>query len=82
MPLLEHQLPVIAAMQKHFRSREPVKWGDRDIHPPVVCNASVSSGKSIMIAALALAVRQAANIRAKAAEKKLLLQVLIMQGKG
>lgn len=58
--LLEHQLPVIAAMQKHFRSRETVKWGDRDIHPPIVCNASVSSGKSIMIAALALAVRKAA----------------------
>jgi superfamily II DNA or RNA helicase len=60
MPLLEHQLPVIAAMQKHFRSREMVKWGDRDIHPPIVCNASVSSGKSIMIAALAMAVRKAA----------------------
>jgi superfamily II DNA or RNA helicase len=58
--LLEHQLPVIAAMQKHFRSRETVKWGERNIHPPVVCNASVSSGKSIMIAALALAVRKAA----------------------
>lgn len=58
--LLEHQLPVIAAMQKHFRSRETVKWGDRDIHPPIVCNASVSSGKSIMIAALAMAVRKAA----------------------
>lgn len=82
MPLLEHQLPVIAAMQKHFRSRETVKWGDRDIHPPVVCNASVSSGKSIMIAALALAVRQAANVRAKAAAKKLLLQVLIIQRQG
>lgn len=58
--LLEHQLPVIAAMQKHFRSRETVKWLDRDIHPPIVCNASVSSGKSIMIAALAMAVRKAA----------------------
>lgn len=58
--LLEHQLPVIAAMQKHFRSRETTKWLDRDIHPPIVCNASVSSGKSIMIAALAMAVRKAA----------------------
>lgn len=58
--LLEHQLPVIAAMQKHFRSRETAKWGERDIHPPIVCNASVSSGKSIMIAALAMAVRKAA----------------------
>lgn len=58
--LLEHQLPVIAAMHKHFRSRETAKWGDRDIHPPIVCNASVSSGKSIMIAALGMAVRKAA----------------------
>jgi DNA repair protein RadD len=82
MPLLEHQLPLIAAMQKHFRSREMVKWGDRDIHPPIVCNASVSSGKSIMIAALALAVRQSANIKAKAANKKLMLQVLVIQRQG
>lgn len=60
LQLLEHQLPTIAAMQKHFRSRETTKWGDRDVHPPIVCNASVSSGKSIMIAALAMAVRKAA----------------------
>lgn len=82
MPLLEHQLPVIAAMQKHFRERVTVKWGERDIHPPIVCNASVSSGKSILIAALALAVRQAANIKAKAASKKLMLQVLVIQRQG
>lgn len=82
MPLLEHQLPVIAAMQKHFRDRVTVKWGDRDIHPPIVCNASVSSGKSILIAALALAVRQAANIKAKASNKKLMLQVLVIQRQG
>lgn len=60
MPLLEHQLPVVAAMQKHFRSREMTKWGDLEIHPPIVCNASVSSGKSVIIAALTLAVRKAA----------------------
>lgn len=82
MPLLEHQLPVIAAMQKHFRERVTVKWGERDIHPPIVCNASVSSGKSIMIAAVALAVRQAANVRANAANKKLMLQVLVIQRQG
>lgn len=82
MPLLEHQLPVIAAMQKHFRDRVTVKWGERDVHPPIVCNASVSSGKSILIAALALAVRQAANIKAKAANKKLMLQVLVIQRQG
>ena len=78
MPLLEHQLPVIAAMQKHFRSRETVKWGDRDIHPPIVCNASVSSGKSIMIAALALAVRKAAI----SATKPRSVLVLVIQRQG
>lgn len=78
MPLLEHQLPVIAAMQKHFRSRETVKWGDRDVHPPIVCNASVSSGKSIMIAALALAVRKAAI----SATKPRSVLVLVIQRQG
>ena len=78
MPLLEHQLPVIAAMQKHFKSRETVKWGDRDIHPPIVCNASVSSGKSIMIAALALAVRKAAI----SATKPRSVLVLVIQRQG
>ena len=65
MPLLEHQLPVVAAMQKHFKSREMTKWGDLEIHPPIVCNASVSSGKSVIIAALTLAVRKAAIQGAK-----------------
>ena len=65
MPLLEHQLPVVAAMQKHFRSREMTKWGDLDVHPPIVCNASVSSGKSVIIAALTMAVRKAAIQAAK-----------------
>lgn len=78
MPLLEHQLPVIAAMQKHFRSRETVKWNDRDVHPPIVCNASVSSGKSIMIAALALAVRKAAINAAK--PRSVLVLVIQRQG--
>jgi superfamily II DNA or RNA helicase len=78
LQLLEHQLPTIAAMQKHFRSRETVKWGDRDIHPPIVCNASVSSGKSIMIAALAMAVRKAAINAAK--PRSVLVLVIQRQG--
>lgn len=78
MPLLEHQLPVIAAMQKHFRSRETVKWGDRDIHPPIVCNASVSSGKSVMVAALAMAVRKAAINSAR--PRSVLVLVIQRQG--
>lgn len=76
--LLEHQLPVIAAMQKHFRSRETTKWLDRDIHPPIVCNASVSSGKSIMIAALAMAVRKAAI----SSERPRSVFVLVIQRQG
>lgn len=76
--LLEHQLPVIAALCKHFRTREMVKWGDRSIHPPIVCNASVSSGKSIMIAKTAEAVRRAALSR----EKPQSVFVLVIQRQG
>lgn len=76
--LLEHQLPVIAALCKHFRTRDMVKWGDRSIHPPIVCNASVSSGKSIMIAKTAEAVRRAALSR----EKPQSVFVLVIQRQG
>ncbi|WAX22821.1 hypothetical protein MAJJADAN_00059 [Pseudomonas phage Amjad_SA] len=64
MPLLEHQLPAVAACTRHFRQRRTVKWRERDIHPPIVVNASVSSGKSVMIAELAKAVKDAALSRA------------------
>lgn len=67
MPLLRHQQPVVAALCKHFRSRETVKWGELEIHPPISVNASVSSGKSLMIAETAKAVREAALTRAKPA---------------
>lgn len=63
MPLLEHQLPAVAACANHFRTRDTVQWGDRKIHPPIVVNASVSSGKSVMIAELARAVKDAALSR-------------------
>lgn len=65
MPLLAHQKPVVAALCKHFRSRETVKWGDLYIHPPISVNASVSSGKSVIIAETAKAVRDAALSRDK-----------------
>ena len=64
MPLLEFQSPAVSACAKHFRTRETVKWGDLNIHPPIVVNASVSSGKSIMICELAKAVKDAALGRA------------------
>lgn len=65
MPLLAHQKPVVAALCKHFRTRETVRWGDLEIHPPISVNASVSSGKSIMLAETAKAVREAALSREK-----------------
>jgi DNA repair protein RadD len=78
MRLIEHQLPPIAAICKHFKTRETVKWHDRDVHPPIVCNASVSSGKSVLIAALALAVRKASISKAKPQS----VFVLVMQRQG
>lgn len=60
MPLLAHQKPVIAALTKHFRSREKAKFGGLEIHPPIIVSASVSSGKSIMLAETAKAVKEAA----------------------
>ena len=78
MPLLEHQLPVVAAISKHFRRRELVNWRGRSIHPPIVCNASVSSGKSMMIAELAKAVKEAALQR----EKPQTVYVLVVQRQG
>lgn len=78
MPLLEHQLPAVHAVARHFRQRRTVKWGERDIHPPIVVNASVSSGKSVMIAELAKAVKDAALAR----EKPATVYVLVIQRQG
>lgn len=78
MPLLEHQLPPVAACQRHFRKRVKVDWRGRMIHPPIVVDASVSSGKSIMIAELAKAVRLAAV----SAERRRTVRVLVIQRQG
>lgn len=78
MPLLSHQKPVVAALCKHFRSRQTAKFGERDIHPPVIVSASVSSGKSVMIAECAKAVRDAAASR----EKPSTVFVLVVQNQG
>ena len=53
MAALSFQKPTLAAVQKHIRLKQSIKWAGMDIHPPVVVNASVSSGKSVMIAELA-----------------------------
>lgn len=78
MPLLEHQRPSVSAVAKHFRTRQTVKWGERNIHPPIVVNASVSSGKSVMIAELAKAVRDAALRKEKPAS----VLVMVVQRQG
>lgn len=78
MPLLKHQMPVVAALTKHFRSRETVKWGELDIHPPISVNASVSSGKSIIISETAKAVRDAAIAR----ERPVSVLVMVVQRAG
>lgn len=78
MPLLEFQSPCVTATARHFRTRKTVKWGERNIHPPIVINASVSSGKSVMIAELAKAVRDAALQR----EKPTTVFVMVIQRQG
>lgn len=62
MALLSFQKPVHAACLRHIHKKERVKWGAANIqiHPPIIVNASVSSGKSVMIAELAAAVKEAA----------------------
>lgn len=78
MGLLAFQKPAVAACAKHFKSRESVQWGDRKIHPPIVVNASVSSGKSVMICELAKAVKEAALARNTPAT----VYVLVIQRQG
>lgn len=78
MALLSFQKPAVAALCKHFRSRETVKFGERDIHPPVIVSASVSSGKSVMLAECAASVRQAALDR----QKPVTVQIMVIQNQG
>lgn len=78
MGLLSHQKPVVAALTKHFRSRQTTKFGERDIHPPVIVSASVSSGKSVMIAECAKAAKDAALAK----EKPSTVFVMVIQNQG
>jgi len=68
MALLAFQKPVQAASLKHLRKQVRVPWVvSKDltitIHPPLVVNASVSSGKSVMIAELARETQLAAALK-------------------
>lgn len=69
MPLLSFQKPAVTALCRHFRSREITKFLDRDVHPPIIVSASVSSGKSVMLAECAKAVQDAKAERDAAAGK-------------
>lgn len=78
MPLLSFQKPAVTALCRHFRTRQIVKFGERDIHPPIIVNASVSSGKSVMLAECAKVVRDAALAK----EKPATVFILVIQRQG
>ena len=69
MALLSFQKPAVTALCRHFRSRETATFLDREIHPPIIVSASVSSGKSVMLAECAKAVQDAKAERDAAAGK-------------
>lgn len=83
MPQLSFQKPAVAALCRHFRSRDTVKFGKRDVHPPVIVSASVSSGKSLMLAECAKAVQQAKLERDAAQGKRHVpVCILVIQRQG
>ena len=78
MALLSFQKPAVTALCRHFRSRETAKFGERDIHPPIIVSASVSSGKSVMLAECAKAIKDAALTK----EKPTTVFILVIQRQG
>jgi len=74
MTLLSFQKPPVAAALKHLRTKAEIEFGDLKVHPPIVIDASVSSGKSFLICHLAEAVHQAGIARGNRV-KVLVLQV-------
>lgn len=74
MTLLSFQKPAVAAVLKHLRTKAEIEFGDLKVHPPIVVDASVSSGKSFLIGHLAEAVHQAGVVRGNRV-KVLVLQV-------
>lgn len=78
MPLLSFQKPAVTALCRHFKTRQTVKFGERDIHPPIVVSASVSSGKSVMLAECAKAIKEAALNR----DKPTTVFIMVIQRQG
>lgn len=61
--LLSFQKPVHAACLKHIRTKASIEFAGLTIHPPAVVNASVSSGKSVIIAELAAEVQRLGEVK-------------------
>jgi len=82
--LLSFQKPAVTALCRHFRARETAKFGDRDIHPPIIVSASVSSGKSVMLAECAKALLDAQIERERAAGKAgdPTMRIMVIQRQG
>lgn len=76
MALLSFQKPAVAACIRHMYKKERIKWNGIDIHPPAGVDASVSSGKSLMLCELAAAVKSAANLKGNR------MRILVMQASG
>ena len=76
MSQLSFQRPSVAAAIKHVRTKASIEFDGMKIHPPLVVNASVSSGKSFMIAHLAKAIHDAGVARGNR------VQVLVLQVQG
>lgn len=76
MALLAFQKPVHAACLKHIRTKASIDFAEMKIHPPLVVNASVSSGKSVMIGELSKAVFEAGQLKGNR------VKVLIIQRQG
>lgn len=74
--LLSFQKPVHAACLKHIRTKASIEFEGMKIHPPLVVNASVSSGKSVLIGELAKAVHESG------AAKGNRVRVLVIQRSG
>lgn len=76
MAMISFQSPAVAALIKHFRTKAEIDFFDMKIHPPIVLSASVSSGKSMMAAHIAEAIRDAAIAK----ERKIRILVIQVQG--
>ena len=80
--LLSFQRPAVAACIKHIYSKESIKRVEftdfcaLSIHSPAGIDASVSSGKSMMIAHLAEAIKNAGNAKGN------LVRILVIQVQG